>query len=256
MSDSTVSICLLYPDLLGTYGDGGNATVLAQRLRWRDIDAEVVSVSMGEDVPDSCHLYVMGGGEDQPQTSVTDHLMASRALHRAVDKGAAVFAVCAGMQVLGESFAISGARTRDGLGLLDITTVRGEGDRRVGEITIQPAPEFGDKPYTGYENHGGITRLGKEARPLGSVITGKGNDDGNGSEGAVWGKVMGTYMHGPALARNAALADRLLQWATGEELVDLDDTEVERLRQERLAGSRRPGQPDGLLRSLIGKLGR
>ena len=32
-----VSIALLYPELLGTYGDGGNATVLSQWLRWRGI---------------------------------------------------------------------------------------------------------------------------------------------------------------------------------------------------------------------------
>jgi len=214
--------------------------VLARRLEWRGIKANVVPVNMGEDVPDSCDIYLLGGGEDQPQTAVTDHLLASRALHRAVDKGAVVLAVCAGMQVLGETFAIAGDRMRDGLGLLDVRTVRGEGARRVGEITVQPSSRIGVHPLTGYENHGGVTKLGKDVEPLGTVITGKGNDDGLGSEGAVWGKVVGSYLHGPMLARNPHFADKLLEWVTGAPMASLEDAEIDDLRAERFAAARRP----------------
>jgi lipid II isoglutaminyl synthase (glutamine-hydrolysing) len=234
---SKLSICVLFPDLLGTYGDGGNATVLHERLAWRNIDSEVVSVKMGEAIPDSCAVYLLGGGEDQPQTSVTEVLAESRVLHRAVANRAVVFAVCAGMQVLGESFAVAGDKTQAGLGLLDVTTVRGSGDRRVGELLAKPNPVIGYETLTGYENHGGITRLGKDAQPLGYVRSGHGNDDGQGSEGAFQGRVVGTYLHGPALARNPELADRLLGWATNQELSPLDDSEVGELRRERLAAA-------------------
>src|SRR5688500_2942409 len=101
-----VSICLLFPDLLGTYGDGGNATVLAKRLEWRGIDHEVVPVTTGKTVPTSCDIYLLGGGEDQPQSTVTDQLANGRPLSKAVDNGAVVFSVCAGMQIIGESFAV------------------------------------------------------------------------------------------------------------------------------------------------------
>lgn len=248
-----ISICVLFPDLLGTYGDGGNATVLKQRLAWRDIDAEIVSINMGDEVPDSCSIYLMGGGEDQPQSSVTTTLEESRALHRAVDKGAVVLAICAGMQVLGETFAIAGGAQRKGLGLLDITTVRGEGQRRVGELLVKPNPIIGSQMLTGYENHGGVTRLGKNAKPLGTVKFGKGNDDGNKNEGAIQGRIIGTYLHGPALARNPELADRLLGWATNSDLKALDDTEIEDLRQERLAAAKSAGKREvatGLLAKL------
>jgi lipid II isoglutaminyl synthase (glutamine-hydrolysing) len=249
MSDSKISICLLFPDLLGTYGDGGNATVLRQRLAWREIDAEVVSVSMGEPVPDSCSIYLLGGGEDQPQTSVTKSLEDSRALHRAVEKRAVVLAVCAGMQVLGESFAVSGGATRAGLGLLDVTTVRGNGVRRVGELLVKPSPVIGNDLLTGYENHGGVTRVGKSARPLGQVKSGKGNDDGKKSEGAFQGRIVGTYLHGPVLARNPELADRLLEWATETELKPLDDAEIVELRNERLEATRQKSSLISRLRS-------
>src|SRR4051812_37968026 len=94
-----VSIAVVFPDLLGTYGDGGNATILAQRLRWRGIPATVTEIHADDTVPETCDLYVLGGGEDAPQTFAADRLIESGVLNRAVDRGAVVFAVCAGLQV-------------------------------------------------------------------------------------------------------------------------------------------------------------
>jgi lipid II isoglutaminyl synthase (glutamine-hydrolysing) len=232
MTESKVSICVLFPELLGTYGDGGNAVVLSKRLQWRGIESELVEVSTGQTIPETCDIYVLGGGEDQPQTSVTDILLETKVLNRAVARGAVVFAVCAGMQIIGKSFAV-GENTKEGIGLLDITTVRGPGKRRVGELVTDPDPEFVSGRLTGYENHGGITSLGADAKPLARVVSGKGNDDGSGYEGAVSGRVLGTYLHGPGLARNPALADRLLTWAVDRTLEPLDDGDIDELRRER-----------------------
>lgn len=234
-----VSIALLYPELLGTYGDGGNATVLAQRLRWRGIPVEVVDVTAGEPVPESCQLYLMGGGEDGPQALAVRELKAGRALDRAVEGGAAVLAVCAGYQILGREFLGPDGQPHEGLGLLDCTTRRGEGPRRVGEVVVVPDESLGIPELTGYENHAGVTTLGPGATPLGQVVVGHGNDSGDGSEGIVSGRVVGTYLHGPVLARNPALADLVLSWVVGP-LDPLDDEEVDALRQERMATARRP----------------
>lgn len=249
MSDAT-SICVLYPDLLGTYGDGGNAVVLARRLSWRGLPVEVVDVQLGDPVPERADIYLLGGGEDQPQTSVVEQLRGG-ALRRAVANGAVVLAVCAGMQILGNEFAVAGGAMRPGLELLDVRTVRGEGERRVGELVVQPDQEFGSVPFTGYENHGGVTLLGPSARRLGAVTFGHGNDDGLGSEGAVTGRVMGTYLHGPALARNPELADLLLSWATGEELGPLNDHDAAELRADRLASVDLRSRPSGGVRRFF-----
>jgi CobQ-like glutamine amidotransferase family enzyme len=235
--DGTVSIAVLYPELLGTYGDGGNAVVLAQRLRWRGIGAEVVEVGAGEVVPHSCDLYLMGGGEDGPQALAAKELDESGALHAAVERGAVVFGVCAGIQVLGHEFANPDGSSHPGLGLLDCRTVRGPGRRAVGELLVEPALD-GLPLLTGYENHGAVTHLGSAARPLGRVVAGVGNGTGDSSEGAVSGRILATYLHGPALARNPALADLLLSWVIGD-LNPLDDGEVEELRHERLGAVRR-----------------
>ncbi len=151
-----VRIALVFPSLLGTYGDGGNAGVLAQRLRWRGIDAETVEVAVDEAVPDQADVYVLGGGEDTAQTLAVSRL-AGGALQRAVDAGKPVFAVCAGFQILGETFLDGRGDTHPGLGLIDCRTDRLPGPRAVGELLGEPAITGLAGPLTGYENHGGRT---------------------------------------------------------------------------------------------------
>ena len=236
------SIALLYPELLGTYGDGGNAAVLAQRLRWRNIPAEVVDVHAGEAIPRGCQIYVMGGGEDAPQALAAQELRSGSVLVAAVEEGAAVLAVCAGLQVLGHRFAGEDGKAHEGLGLLDCETHRDDGPRRVGEVVVTPDPSIDLPDLTGYENHGGVTTLGPTARPLGQVVVGHGNAGGDGTEGIVNGRVVGTYLPGPVLARNPALADSLLTSVLGP-LDPLDDTEVDALRKERLHAARHPHMP-------------
>jgi lipid II isoglutaminyl synthase (glutamine-hydrolysing) len=242
---SAVRIGVLFPDLLGTYGDGGNATVLAQRLAWRGIGVELVTVAAGTTAPDSCDLYLVGGGEDGPQTQAARELAESRALHRAVDRGAAVLAVCAGMQIMGHRFPDATGVDRPGLDLLDCDTLRVDRPRAVGELLTTPArvadPDGGPPAelgeLTGFENHAGRTRPGPDARPLAPVEIGEGN--GDGSEGVVCGRVVGTYLHGPVLARNPRLADLLLGWVVGADaLGPLDDTEVAALRHDRVRAAR------------------
>jgi CobQ-like glutamine amidotransferase family enzyme len=236
---SAVRVALLYPELLGTYGDRGNARVLLQRLAWRGVPAELVEAPWGEPAPASCDIYVLGGGEDSPQASAAAALMAEGSLNRAVDDGAAVLAICAGFQILGHSFFGPDGTARPGLGLLDCTTARRASPRIVGEILVAPNPAAwggsgGAEPslpaLSGYENHAGLTDLGPGAVALGRVDAGVGN--GDGTEGALGGHVVGTYLHGPVLARNPALADLILSWFVGE-LEPLDDSEVTDLREER-----------------------
>lgn len=244
--ESAVRIGVLFPDLLGTYGDGGNAVVLRQRLAWRDIPVDVVTVSAGTAAPDSCDLYLVGGGEDGPQVQATRELAESRALHRAVDAGAVVLAVCAGMQILGHRFPDASGADRPGLGLLDCDTLRVDRPRAVGELlTAEAAVSDPDRmgnrlalgELTGFENHAGRTVPGAASTTLGPVEIGEGN--GDGSEGVVCGRIVGTYLHGPVLARNPRLADLLLGWVVGPDALDpLDDAEVDALRAERLRAAR------------------
>jgi CobQ-like glutamine amidotransferase family enzyme len=228
-----VRIALVFPSLLGTYGDGGNASVLAQRLRWRDLDADVVEVAVDESLPEQADVYVLGGGEDTAQTLAVSRL---GGLTRVVDRGAPVFAVCAGFQILGETFLDARGEVHPGLGLIDCRTDRLAGSRAVGELLGAPLVDGLEAPLTGYENHGGHTVLGPAAAPLARVEAGVGN--GEGVDGAVQGSVVATYLHGPALARNPVLADWILAKVTGP-LAPIDDSEEEELRRERFAALRR-----------------
>jgi len=238
-SDTPIGIGLVRPDLLGTYGDAGNAVVLAQRLRWRGRPAEVVPLGIGAQIPDSIRVLVLGGGEDRSQLALLDDRPLLDQLLAAVDRGASVLGVCAGLQILGEGFAGSDDVTHRGLGLLDCTTDRLE-QRAVGECVIEAAAgslSAGAALLTGFENHLGRTILGPGATPLGRVTVGVGNGDGRDGAISTSGRIIGTYLHGPVLARNPILADRLLEAAVGE-LEPLPVPVVDRLRAERIAAAR------------------
>lgn len=230
--DSCVRIALVLPDLLGTYGDRGNAIVLQQRLSWRGFASEMVTVlSSSESVPQACDVYLIGGGEDVAQTAAVRFLTRSRGLQHAAQRGAPVLGICGGLQVLGTQFTTGDGVNHAGLGLIDLVTEPGNG-RAIGEVSSHSTLS-GVGKLTGFENHLGRTELGNGVQPLGNLAHGIGNGD-EATEGAVSGHVVCTYMHGPVLARNPALADTLLEWAVGERLDKLPDfPELLALRDER-----------------------
>jgi len=252
---STVRIVHVFPHLLGTYGDAGNAIVLRQRLAERGMRCELTAVHPGEPVPDSGDIYVIGGGEDAKQTAAAEELIASGTLVQAARRGAVVLGICAGFQLLGRTFLGVGGRPAQGLGLLDVRTDRLE-RRAVGNVLAESNGQDRLPDLIGFENHGGATLLGPAARPLGIVSVGIGNGDGQGTEGAVQGNVYGTYLHGPVLAANPALADHLIGLVTGP-LPPLDDSLCERMRRYRrevvLPQAQRASRRRGLMAGLRGR---
>jgi lipid II isoglutaminyl synthase (glutamine-hydrolysing) len=231
-----LSIALLYPTVLGLYGDRGNASVLAHRAKARGMDAEILIIDPGMAVPDQADIYLLGGGEDIAQTTGCELLRTDGGLARAHARDAVIFAVCAGMQILGTSFPADG-RIVNGLDLLDIVSTPGT-PRAVGELLTE-AIGIDLPTMTGYENHGGRSQLGVGLKPLGRVVAGIGNGVSDGTEGAVQGHTLATYMHGPALVRNPAMADLLLGWAIGKGLPPMEEPLVDALRTERLSAVRK-----------------
>jgi lipid II isoglutaminyl synthase (glutamine-hydrolysing) len=236
---SAVRLVWVYPDLLSTYGDRGNLLVLARRARLRGFPVEIAEVNSDQQVPVDGDIYLLGGGEDLPQILAARRLAAAGGLAAAAARGAVIFAVCAGYQIVGTEFGGVEGEPVPGLGLLDIRSGRGE-RRGVGEIVADVDPALGAGRLTGFENHQGVTRRGPGAKPLATVVTGVGN--GDGTEGAHAGRVVGTYLHGPALVRNPGLADMLLGWVVGT-LPPIDPRQeelVQKLRAERLAAQDAP----------------
>lgn len=225
-------IGLVLPDVMGTYGDGGNAVVLRQRLLLRGIPAEIVEITLDDPVPDSLDLYTLGGAEDYAQRLATRHLLRYPGLQRAAERGAPVLAICAAVQVLGHWYETSSGERVDGVGMLDATTSP-QDSRTIGELVSKPLLPGLTQRLTGFENHRGGTVLQSAASPLAAVTKGAGNRLGDGFDGVVQGSVVATYMHGPCLARNPELADHLLSKVVGE-LAPLELPEVDLLRRERL----------------------
>jgi CobQ-like glutamine amidotransferase family enzyme len=192
----TVRIGLVLPDVMGTYGDGGNAVVLRQRLLLRGIAAEIVEITLADAVPESLDLYTLGGAEDYAQRLATQHLLRHPGLQRAANRGAPVLAICAAIQVLGHWYETSAGERVEGVGLLDLTTSP-QPERTIGEVVSTPLLNGLTEALTGFENHRGGTVLGPAAQPLAAVVRGAGNRLGDGVDGAVQGSVVATYLHGP-----------------------------------------------------------
>ncbi len=204
----TLTVAILYPELLGTYGDGGNGLVLAARARRRGMDAVIRNVALSDSLPNA-QIFLLGGGEDGPQQLAVAALQSDNTLAQRISDGAVLLAVCAGLQLIGEQFAVAGDQTVRGLGLVDLVTTRGA-ERRVGPLLTQ----VDGHALVGFENHGGESR--GSPTPLGTVRSGFGND--GVSDGVNEGHIVATYAHGPVLAMNPWLADHLLELALGQTL--------------------------------------
>jgi CobQ-like glutamine amidotransferase family enzyme len=234
-------VCALYPDLMNIYADRGNLLLLERRCRWRGIGFELSASHLGEELdPEAADLYYIGGGQDRDQRLCALDLAERKraALHEIATRGGLILAVCGGYQLLGDAYELGDERI-PGIGLVDLHTVREAGPRLIGNVAIEielPGID-GPRVLAGFENHAGRTHLGAGERPLGRVLRGHGNTGASGFEGVRRGNVIGTYLHGPLLPKNAWFADWLIATATGatEPLEPLDD----RLEDAAHAGARR-----------------
>jgi len=213
---------------MNIYADRGNLLLLERRCHWRGIEFTLRSSGLGEQLdPGAADLLYVGGGQDRDQKLCALDLASVKreAIHEAARRGATILAVCGGYQLLGHSYQL-GEETLPGVGLVDLHTVRADGPRLIGNVAIEVELEPGQRRVlAGFENHGGRTQLGPGAQPLGRVLRGHGNNSHDGFEGVRAGNVIGTYLHGPLLPKNAWFADWLIATALGrqEPLAALDD---------------------------------
>lgn len=233
-----ISIAIIYPEILGTYGDRGNALALAYRLKERGIENQIVEVMAGDAIPSSCDIYMMGGGEDNAQTLATSLLLEQKKTIDEIANKSLLLAVCAGFQILGKQFPIAEGKLFNGLDIIDVTTIAGS-PRIIGEVKSKCSIE-GIGELTGFENHGGRTILGANAKPLGYVSSGMGNGIELTSQKFIDGyfsnNIYATYMHGPLFARNPKFCDYLISKITGiETLSEIENDLAIDLHKERIA---------------------
>lgn len=201
----TLNIVSVLPRLLDTNGDAANARVLARRARWAGLDATVLAVENVEEVPAEVDLVVIGSGTDTGLTQARDALLPlADVLRRWIDAGIPVLAVGTGWELLSEGLDLADGTAVSGLGI--VPGRAGALQQRVTDDIVVTTPSA---RLIGFENH--ARGYAGATEPLGAVHTGTGN--GDGSEGMIFGSFVGTHLHGPVLARNPELADRLLEAA-------------------------------------------
>lgn len=216
-------ICHLYPDLMNLYGDRGNIFVLINRAQWRGISVEVIPISIGDDVPEDVDIFFMGGGQDREQRLLAPDLLYKKGMRliSLAERGVVFLGICGGYQLFGHYYKPKDSPRLDGLGILDVYTEAGD-KRFIGNILVRSRiGGYEDLTLVGFENHSGRTYLGKDARPLGEVIRGYGNNGSDKTEGAWQNNIFGTYLHGPLLPKNPWLADLLIERALSRKYGDV-----------------------------------
>ncbi len=222
-----LTIGYLYGDLMNIYGDTGNVIALKKRAEWRDIEVTIKQISVGDHLkPGEMDIYFFGGGQDQSQDIVAKDIQTKAdAIKEDIEKGVPLLSICGGYQLLGAYYQPFNGPKLEGIKVFDVYTEASH-DRMIGNIVIE-TKEFGK--LVGFENHSGKTYLRKDARPLGKIISGFGNNGMDKSEGCIYNNAIGCYMHGSLLPKNPKLADWLLEKSLetkyGEkiELKKLDD---------------------------------
>jgi lipid II isoglutaminyl synthase (glutamine-hydrolysing) len=227
----------LYGHEMNIYGDRGNVLSLAKRAEWRGIPVEIVTIGIGESLAgQNIDVFFWGGGQDREQIAVAADLSGSkgRDLKDAIEDNTPLLAVCGGYQLLGHYYRPHGEADLPGIGVLDITSEAGS-ERFIGNVVVD-SPEFG--VLVGFENHSGLTHLGRGVSPLGTVRVGRGNNGVDGQEGARYKNAIGCYLHGSLLPKNPVLADWLILRALERShgIVELDpiDDDIEMLAHQRV----------------------
>ncbi len=211
-----INILHLYPDLLNMYGDKGNVSALSSRLKWRNIDAEVITKNVGEDISlDDIDIILLGGGADKEEEIVRNELFKIKdKLSEYIENDGVLLALCGGLSHLGKYIEAPKGKI-ECLGLLDIYT-KIEEKRAIGNVVLET--ELFEQKIVGFENHNGIVDIGSY-KPLGRRENGE-------AEGFVYKNVLGTYLHGPLLPKNPMLCDYILEKALIKKYPDFDGLEI------------------------------
>jgi CobQ-like glutamine amidotransferase family enzyme len=213
MQPMTLRICHLYPKVLSVAGDRGNLFSIQRRCEWRGVQTEVEDVDVGQSArfPNFDIILFHGGQDKEMDVAARDLKGKKNLLREAVESDVVVLAVCAGYQLLGDYYQPYQGERLEGVHAVDMYTVGGN-TRFMNHIAVKCDFATGGKQtLVGFENHSGRTYLGPNAKPLGEVIAGSGNNGEDGGEGLRYRQVYGTYLHGPVLPKNPWFTDHLIR---------------------------------------------
>lgn len=241
-----LKIGYFYPELLNLYGDDGNVQILAKRAEARGFEVQITTISLDSkldlDTVLDFNVVFMGGGPDSSQKEMYEDLVFNKGVYlkEYIEGGGVGLFICGAYQLLGNYYKSADGSMLDGLGIFDLNTISfgNKKPRCIGNVVCEINKELIEDPtfvavntvgntLVGFENHGGRTYLGDSLKPLAKITMGHGNNSEDSTEGVVYKNAIGTYLHGPILARNAHLADYLI--AKGLELsalTKLDDTKI------------------------------
>lgn len=173
----SLKLVALYPEHLNLNGDLANLLVLQKRAIWHGVAAEIITVAKGETIPADAAVILLGHGSAAAWQDISDDLdRMFTQIDRAVSSGAQLIAIASGYELAIMRGFFDG----------DLTTVERISKFEIAEL----ASATGAQKVLGYLN----------AASKAPVIQ-------ENSKG------LGTQLHGPVLAKNAELADKIWRLA-------------------------------------------
>jgi CobQ-like glutamine amidotransferase family enzyme len=224
MSDRILKIAHMFPEVLNLYGDRGNILCLKKRLEWRGIDADITEIKLGDtNNLSDFDLFFIGGGQDFEQEVLLNDLKSGKGdnIKAAIEDGKTFLCICGGYQMMGHYYQTKEGEKMEFLGAVDFHTIGGD-VRMIGNYAFHLPEESGGSDVVGFENHSGRTYLGEGTKPLGTILSGYGNNGEDKTEGIRYKNVFGSYSHGPILPKNPELADHLIKTALESKYGNID----------------------------------
>jgi lipid II isoglutaminyl synthase (glutamine-hydrolysing) len=211
MQKPSIFLTHLYAQELSIYGDIGNIIALRYNLEKMGYPVIVQTPKVGEALPEHTDWYFIGGGADRDQGDITADLLSKkeRILHDIIEDDIPLLAICGGYQLLGMQFIAGDASVLAGVGLFPVVTQSASAhvkDRCVSNMVCRSLHPDIPGMLVGFENHGGQTSAADGTFvPLAQVVSGNGNAWKSKYEGCIVANAIGSYLHGPCLAKNPAL---------------------------------------------------
>lgn len=234
----------LYGDIMNTYGDRGNILMLKHFATLCNIELTIELFSITSSASELTYdIVCMGGAEDWQQEIVSKDMAKKKAaLVSLIEAGIPGIYICGAYQFMGREYTTAEGHVLKGLGVFPVSTRmrKSNEERLIGDCIVRITHDAltpyiktdSDRYLIGFENHGGRTT---GTNPIGKVIKGFGNNGSDMLEGCIAFHSLGSYLHGPLIARNPLIAEFVLDKAltnkyTQHEPLQLRDAVVEENR--------------------------
>ena len=210
-----IRILHLYPELMNLYGDYGNLTIIANRIKKHGIEVRIDKREIQDPIifEDYDFVYMGSGTEKNQLVALNDLRKYELYLKEYINDNNVVLFTGNAMELLGNSIDDELA-----LGIVDFNT-RITDTRYTGDVIVYNETP---KETVGFINKSSLIEGGEKFKLFDYVFKDNNLSD-NSYEGYRYKNLFGTHIIGPVLVKNPYFADEILKLLLKDQYVDNAD---------------------------------